>query len=121
MSIQVPITYATPDPLIPFTTITNLVTLLRTLTTAAITESLTFYVVGSSTPSVDDQDKIWHKLDGSGRPVGTFKYYSGSWRKEYDGNLEEIRIFVGDPATYFESNGVGKVGGSWDGWALLDG
>lgn len=121
MSIPVTIGYAAPDPSIKFTTISDLVTLFRTLTTAAIAGDLNFYVKGSATPSVDDQDKVWHKVDGAGRPIGTFLYYSGAWRREYSGLAKEVRAFNGDPTVYFDGTGLGIVGGYWDGWALMNG
>lgn len=79
------------------------------------------YVISSTTPIVADQDKIWFKVDGNGRPLGIYKFYSGNWRKIYTGNPTEIKIFTGDPATYFDGTGLGIVGGEWDGWALCNG
>lgn len=37
------------------------------------------YVVSATTPGVDDQDKIWHKLDSEGRYLRTYNYVGGAW------------------------------------------
>jgi hypothetical protein len=79
------------------------------------------YVIGSTTPTVQDQDKLWFRLDGSGRPLGLFYYYSGSWRRQNTGLAGEVRMFSGNPATYFDSTGKGISGTEWDGWALCNG
>ena len=36
-------------------------------------------VISSSTPSTTDRDKVWFKIDGSGRPVGQFIFQGGKW------------------------------------------
>lgn len=79
------------------------------------------YVISSTTPAVADQDKVWEKVDGNGRPLGRYLFYNGNWRKEYTGNPTELRMFSGDPSTYFDNTGLGIVGGEWDGWAICNG
>lgn len=122
MSLPITIEIANPDPDAAPTTLTELVVLLRSLITAEVTGSYVPYVQGSSTPDVSDQDKVWHKTDGSGRPLGTFVYYSGAWRRQYIGNPNMVLIYRGDPSVDFAgAGGLGTVGGEWDGWALMNG
>jgi hypothetical protein len=112
----------TPDPEDCPSTFTELVALLEELLHAELIGSYVPYVTGAETPSVDDQDKVWHRQDVSGRPIGTFVYYSGAWRREYTGNLGEVVMYSGDPAVDFAgTDGLGTVGGNWDGWALCNG
>lgn len=122
MSLPVSITIANPDPSAAPTTLTQLIVLLRTLITAVVTGTYIPYVQGSATPAVGDQDKVWHRTDGSGRPTGTYVYYSGSWRRQYTGKQGQIAIYQGDPSVDFAgAGGLGTVGGDWDGWALCNG
>lgn len=79
------------------------------------------YVTGAATPSVEDQDKIWARVDAQGRPLGMYFFYNGVWRKQYSGNTDEVRFFTGDPADFFDATGLGIIGSSWDGWALMNG
>lgn len=119
--LPVAISIANPDPSAAPTTFTEFVALLRTLITAVVTGTYVPYIQGSATPAVSDQDKIWHRTDGSGRPMGTYRYYSGTWRKQYTGKLGELAFYQGDPAVDFDGTGLGIVGGEWDGWALCNG
>lgn len=43
--------------------------------------SVTTFVIGSTTPSVEDHDKLWLKTDGHGNPVRWFCYdpKEGRW------------------------------------------
>lgn len=80
------------------------------------------YVTGTATPATEDQDKVWHRTDADGRPIGTYVYYSGAWRREYTGKIGEVVMYSGDPDVDFaESGGRGTVGGEWDGWQLCNG
>lgn len=121
MSIPATTTFAAPDPDLEFTTPTALVATLNQLVDTELPDDLTPYVVGSATPAVEDQDKVWHKTDSAGRPKGTFIFYAGTWRQEYTGRPSEARYFFGDPAFYFDANGKGKVGLEWDGWQIMNG
>lgn len=119
--IPVTTTLAAPDPLSKFTTVPALATLFNTLLTSTIDEDVTPYIVGAATPNVEDQDKVWHKIDTAGRPRGTYLYYNGAWRQEYTGLPGQARLFFGDPTVNFDINGRGLVGGDWDGWHLANG
>lgn len=122
MSLPVDITIANPDPSAAPTTLTQLIVILRTLVTAVVTGTYTPYVISSATPSVADQDKVWHKLDGAGRPLGTFIYYSGRWRRQPSGRVSQITMYSGDPSVDFAGTaGLGTIEGEWDGWALCNG
>jgi hypothetical protein len=71
---------------------------------------------------VSDQDKAWIRIDNSGRPIGTYVFYSGNWRKQPSGLKTEVRVFTGDPAIYFDTSGLGKQNpDDWDGWAICNG
>lgn len=122
MSLPVDITIANPDPSAAPTTLTQLIVILRTLVTAVVTGTYTPYVISSSTPLVADQDKVWHKLDGAGRPLGTFIYYGGRWRRQPSGRVSQITMYSGDPSVDFAgTDGLGTIEGEWDGWALCNG
>jgi len=121
MSLPVAVSIASPDPAAAPTTLTQLIVLLRTLITAVVTGTYVPYVQGSATPAVGDQDKVWHRTDNGGRPMGTYVYYSGSWRREYKGQIGQLSYYQGDPAVDFDGTGLGIVGGEWDGWALCNG
>lgn len=121
MSLPITISIANPDPSDAPTTFTELVALLRTLITAVVTGTYIPYVQGSSTPGVNDEDKVWHRKDGSGRPMGTYVYYSGGWRRQATHRLNEVVMYRGAPADDFDGTGLGIVGGEWDGFALMNG
>lgn len=122
MSLDVDIDIANPDPGDAPETLTELIVLLRTLITAEVPGSFLPYVTGSATPDVSDQDKVWHRTDGGGRPMGTYVYYSGAWRRQYIGNPNQIVMYNGDPSVDFAgTDGLGTEGGDWDGWALCNG
>lgn len=121
MSLPVTISIANPDPNDNPTTLTELEVIQRTLFTGEVVGDYLPYVTGSSTPAVEDQDKVWHKTDVAGRPLGTFLYYAGAWRREYTGLASEARIFFGDPAFYFDGTGKGIAGTQWDGWQMMNG
>lgn len=120
MALPIDIAIANPDPSEAPTTFQELVTLLRTLITAEVTGTYLPYVTGSATPDVGDQDKAWQRTDVGGRPMGTYVYYSGTWRRQYRG--PGIVMYDGDPAVDFAGvGGLGTVGGEWDGFALCNG
>lgn len=78
-------------------------------------------VIGASTPAVGDQDKVWIKTDGAGRPIGTFLFYSGNWRRVYRASLGDVKMFSGNPSGLFDGTGLGILGTEQDGWALMNG
>lgn len=115
-------TFDDPDPLDCPTTFSQLIVLLRQLVRSTLNGTFIPYVTGAATPSVDDQDKVWHRVDASGRPLGTYLFYSGTWRRQYSGNLGEVVMYSGDPAIDFAgTDGAGTIGGEWDGWQLMNG
>lgn len=113
--------FANPDPSIPFTTVGALVNLLRTLVSTVLPADLKPYVTGSATPAVNDQDKAWLRTTANGKPLGTWLFYNGAWRKQYTGLAAEIKTFFGDPAGAFDGTGKGIIGGEWDGWQIMNG
>jgi len=121
MSLPVTVTFGTaPDGTCP-TTFNDLIVQLNALVSATTTGSYVPYVVGAVTPSVDDQNKAWIRLDNAGRPLGTFLFYAGSWRRQYNGKFNEITMFNGNPSLFFDSNGLGLTTSEWDGWHLCNG
>lgn len=117
----VDITLANPPPDSCPADVTALFALIRVGLSGNIAEASTPYVVQAGTPSVGEQDYIWFKLDGGGRPLGIFKYYNGNWRSVYTGRTSEVSMFSGDPSSLFDETGKGVLGLSWDGWALMNG
>lgn len=53
--------------------------LLSQFLTVFVDENYRFFNFGSSTPSVDDQDKPWLQTDSAGKPTNISVYYNGGW------------------------------------------
>lgn len=122
MSTGVTTTFNTPAPEDCPTTFTELIAFLNLYVASQIDTDIIAYVTGAATPDVEDQDKVWHKVDANGRPLGTFVFYSGAWRKQYTSSIGTVVMYSGDPGTDFSgSGGAGTVGGEWDGWQLCNG
>jgi hypothetical protein len=78
--------------------------------------------VSSIPPDSSLTSKVWFKIDAAGRPLGTYMFYNGNWRKVYTGvTYQEIRMIFGDPTPFFDGTGLGLVGKDLDGWALCNG
>lgn len=128
MAIPIEIDFASPDPALKFTTVTDLVQVLDALVTAQTAEDITPYIVGDSTPAVEDQDKVWHRLhETSGSPLGTYHYYNGIWVREEPPVGGRISWFAGDPNLFFDANGLGlrtisgTVAADYFGWQIANG
>ncbi len=121
MPVPVVLTWANPAEGTCPTTIDEAVALYRTLLSGEVSGTFTPYILGFDTPSVEDQDKAWIRLDAVGRPLGTYVFYAGTWRREITGKLNEITMFSGNPATFFDGTGKGLITGQWDGWFLCNG
>lgn len=121
MSFPITITFANPPEGTCPATFADAVVLLQALVGGEVTTTFTPYVLGANTPAVEDQDKAWIRLDAAGRPLGTFVFYAGNWRRQYTGKVKEITWFSGDPNTYFDGTGKGLATAEWDGWALCNG
>lgn len=122
MSFDLTLGFDNPDPEECPVTFQDVITLLNALIRGSLDGDFIPYVTGAATPAVDDQDKVWHRLDAQGRPIGAYVYYSGSWRKQYTASIGQISYYNGDPDVDFgETGGRGTVGGEWDGWQLCNG
>lgn len=115
------VSFGNPDPSATVSDLQSLVTELNSLISGSLNGDFVPYVTSTTTPAVSDQDKIWMQLDAAGRPIAIKKFYSGSWRRFYSGLPSQIRMFTGDPGTYFDGTGLGLVTAEWDGWALCNG
>lgn len=113
--------FAAPDPTAAPLTTAQLVQLLNVLVSSEIQGSYIPYIMQNGTPGVDDQDKSWLELDTQGRPIAVKIFWNGHWRRIYNGMLGEIRGYSGDPGNDFDTNGLGKVGLTYDGWHLCNG
>lgn len=113
--------FGNPDPNAAPLNITQLVQLLNALVNSEIQGSYIPYLLQSATPGAEDQDKAWIVLDSQSRPVAIKIYYNGNWRRVYNGMLGEIRMYHGDPSIDFDTDGLGKIGESYDGWHLCNG
>lgn len=78
------------------------------------------FVTGSSTPTAEQRTLPWMRTDGSGRPLGVYKFYSGTWRRFYTDMPGTIK-FIDIPLAAFDASGKGTAGGDWDGWAVCNG
>lgn len=125
--LDVDINITAPDPNDCPATFVEMVALLDTLITGTVIGDFLPYITGTDTPGSDDQDKVWHRLDTNGKPIGSFIYFNGKWRREYSGRLGQICLYSGDPAFDFDDSGRGKIEGDdgatgeWDGWHLCNG
>ena len=115
--------FGNPDPDAAPLNITQLVQLLNTLISSEILGSYIPYVIQNGTPSVDDRDKAWIYVDAQGRPIEIRIWWenSGAWRRVYNGMIGEVRMYNGDPSIDFNTDGLGNIGGRYDGWHLCNG
>lgn len=115
--------FASPDPDAAPLNITQLVALLNTLVASEIQGEYFPYVIQNSTPGVDDRDKAWIYIDTQGRPIEIRIWWDngGAWRRIYNGMIGEVRMYNGNPATDFDTDGLGTVGGRYDGWHICNG
>lgn len=88
---------------------------------ANLDEAATRFVKSATTPSADDQDKMWAKFDANGVFVGWFFFYNGAWRKFQNATIGDIKLYDGPTAGVFDATGKGVVGGDQDGWCLCNG
>jgi hypothetical protein len=117
--------FAMPDPNASPLNLTQLFQLANALVRSTITGPYVPNIIQSGLPKPEDQDKIWLELDSQGRPLGIKIYWHGHWRRVYNGMLGEIRGFSGDPgyntSGHFNPDGLGNVGGMYDGWHICNG
>lgn len=113
------------DPKATPLNINELIDLLNPRVHSAMQGSYLPYVIQHDTPNVNDRDKAWIELDTQGRPIGQKVWWHGNWRRIYNGMLGEIRGFSGDPgyntSGNFNPDGLGNVGGPYDGWHICNG
>lgn len=124
MSTPVEVTVGSPPPGTCFTTVRALMALVSNLVSAELDAGYTTHVRGSSTPGPDDQDKLWARTTEDGKPLGWFKFYNGNWRRIQDVRPWTVRAYYPTapvPNDDFDDDGVGVIGGQWDGFVLLDG
>jgi len=123
MSATVTPQFGAADPNANPISVQDFVTLLNSLFLTVNVDGGPFapYVISSTTPAVGDQDKLWAKVDGNGRPLEIRIYYNGTWRRFYTGKNSETAMFTGNPSTFFDGTGLGLPGLDWDGWALANG
>lgn len=122
MSLGVTVDLDAPDPEECPANLTELYDGLRSRLSATLNATIVPYITGAETPGVDDQDKVWHRVDADGRPLGTYVFYSGTWRKQYTQPVGTICMYSGDPGVDFTgTDGAGTVGGNWDGWQICNG
>lgn len=122
MSVAITVDLDAPDPEECPANLTEMYDGLRTRLSATLNATIIPYITGAETPGVDDQDKVWHRVDADGRPLGTYVFYDGTWRKQYTANIGQIVMYSGDPGTDFAgTDGAGTIGGEWDGWQLCNG
>lgn len=112
--------FASPEPGFCPASYEQLVNNLNQLVESTLPGTFTPYIVQDATPSIAQQSYIWYKTSG-GKPVGTYKYYGGLWRKVYTAALGDVKMFSGDPTAHFDAVGLGIPGGEHDGWRLLNG
>jgi hypothetical protein len=110
-----------PDPNAAPLNLIQLFQLMNLHLHSEITSNYTPYVLQNGEPDVSDQDKVWFQLDSQGRPLAIKVHWNGTWRRIYNGMMNEIRGYSGNPGTDFDATGWGKIGGEYDGWHLCNG
>jgi len=103
-----------------FTDVQSLFDLIAEYVTVQTDPNASFVIISATTPGADDRDKIWFRVDSSGRPLGCYLFYNGAWRKIWDEPVGAIKFWSGDTSE-FDATGLGNVGGQWDGWAICNG
>jgi len=123
MNPEVVTQFANPDPDAAPLNITQLVALLNTLVNSQIQGSYIPYVIQHGEPGVNDRDKAWIFIDTQGRPIETRIWWANgsAWRRIYNGMIGEVRFYNGDPSIDFDTNGLGNIGGAYDGWHICNG
>lgn len=126
MSIPVVGGFGTPDPDAAPTTLTQLITQLNALLTLSIDETITPYILGNDVPGVDDQDKVWYRIDDMGRPFGAYVFWNGLWVLPPPPLASQIGFWAGDPTVNFDANGTGVAGpgpvaNETFGWQIMNG
>lgn len=116
MSIPVDILLGVPDPEVAPETFTEALDQIRALLSASLAD-FSPYIVQSSAPGVDDQDKIWQRTETDGRFVGTYLFYNGFWVLPVPPLGARIGYYSGDPTGQFDGTGLGLPG---DGPVALD-
>lgn len=119
-------TFANPDPGIKFTTQQDEINLLNSLVTTTIPADLNTYVISTTTPAVEDQDKLWQRLNTNGSPLGLYIYWSGLWVLQPPPPSARVGLFFGDPTVQFDANGKGLPGPGpvafdFYGWQICNG
>lgn len=112
-----------PDPTSAPLNVVELFALIDAHLTGEILGDYLPYIMSSTTPSMENTDKIWLQLDSNGRPIAFKKYYAGRWRRVYNGMLGEIRLFSGDPhiGALWDADGKGMPEKEYDGWQICNG
>lgn len=122
MSLPLTISFDNPSPEECPTNLQELTDSMNARVSGELEGSFLPYVTGAATPAVDDQDKVWMKQDAQGRPVGTYMFYSGTWRRQYTLPVGTIAMYSGDPGVDFTGSGhAGTIGGNYDGWQICSG
>lgn len=122
MSLPLSIHFDNADPSECPTNLQELTDSMNARVSGELEGSFLPYVTGAATPAVDDQDKVWMKQDAQGRPVGTYMFYSGTWRRQYTLPVGTIAMYSGDPGVDFTGSGhAGTIGGNYDGWQICSG
>jgi hypothetical protein len=126
MSIPVIIDIAVPDPDIQPKTFAGSCAALKPLVTGRIDQTLATFIKGVDVPSVDDQDKVWFRINTIGSPVGTYFYHLGVWVREEPIVSARFGLYSGPVSGVFDGSGRGLKGAGpiaadlW-GWALMNG
>lgn len=122
MSLAISVEFDSPAPEVCPQTYGELIEDLNTRVSASLNTEVKPYVFGADTPAVEDQDKVWERVDASGRPIGRYVFYDGNWRRAYSVGIGTITMYNGDPGVDFaETGGRGTIGGMFDGWNLCNG
>lgn len=126
MPITVNLTIADPDPAIPLTDLTNLVTVLRTLVAGVLSQEISPIIKSDAIPTVDQQGYPWLRTV-AGKPYGLYTFTGGFWvLVPPDAGSRIACPFNGNPATFFSGTGLGIPGAGpvaldYYGWALMNG
>lgn len=126
MPITVNLSIADPDPAIPLTNLTNLVSVLRTLVSGILSQEISPIIKGDAIPTVDQQGYPWLRTV-AGKPYALYTFTGGFWVMiPPDAGSRIACPFIGNPAPFFNGTGLGIPGPGpvaldYYGWALMNG
>lgn len=74
---------------------------------------------GPDTPPPENQDRPWFRTEASGRAIGPYSFFNGSWKRAAGIPVQSIISYSG-PSSVFDGTGKGTAGTQADGFNLCN-